>query len=134
MRRATFFDVRASTAHQVNTLRRTAMKPILLRHTALAFLLLGSALAISATPKGASIPVHYQDLDLSKPQDAKVLYRRISIAARRVCNPPGTNDLAQLAKYSECYDTAVTNAVTSVNQQTLTALHQSRAQRSLRAG
>lgn len=111
------------------------MKPMIrLRHTALGFLLLGSALAISATPEGARIAVHYQDLDLSKPQDAQVLYRRISIAARRVCNPPGTKDLAQLAKYSECYDTAVSNAVTSVNKQTLTALHQSRTQRSLRAG
>jgi len=111
------------------------MKPIFrLRHAALAFLLLGSALAISATPEGARIAVHYQDLDLSKPQDARVLYRRISIAARRVCNPPGTTELAQLAKYSECYENAIANAVTSVNQQTLTALHQSRTQRSLRAG
>lgn len=111
------------------------MKPIIrLRHAALAFLLLGSALAMSATPEPARIAVHYQDLDLSKPQDATVLYRRISIAARRVCNPPGTTELAQLAKYSECYETAVNNAVSSVNQQTLTALHQSRTQRSLRAG
>lgn len=111
------------------------MKPILrFRHTVLGALLLGSALAISATPEPARIAVHYQDLDLSRAQDAKVLYRRISIAARRVCNPPGTTELAQLAKYSECYESAVNNAVTSVNQQTLTALHQSRTQRSLRAG
>jgi UrcA family protein len=111
------------------------MKPILrLRHTVLGALLLGSALAISATPEAARIAVHYQDLDLSRPQDAKVLYRRISIAARRVCNPPGAIDLAQLARYSECYDTAVANAVASVDKQTLTALHQSRTQRSLRAG
>ena len=111
------------------------MKSILkLRHAVLGALLLSSALAISATPQGERIAVHYQDLDLSKPNDAKVLYRRISIAARRVCNPPGTRELAQLAKYSECYEVAVNNAVSSVNQQTLTALHESRSQRSLRAG
>ncbi len=106
------------------------MKPSFrLRHAILGAMLLGSAIALSATPEAPRVAVHYQDLDMSRPQDAKVLYRRISQAARRVCNAPGRHDIAQLALYSKCYDTAIANAVESVNEQALTALHQSRTQK-----
>lgn len=109
---------------------RTVFK---LRHAALGLLLLGSAIALSATPPGPRIDVQYQDLDLSKPENAQVLYVRIAKAARRVCQTPGGNAAAKLHEYTLCYNAAVENAVQSVNSEALTALHQTRVQKA-RAG
>jgi UrcA family protein len=105
---------------------RTAFK---LRHIVLGALLLGSAIALSATPEGPRVEVKYQDLDLSIPANAEVLYNRISKAARRVCQQPGGNAAAKLHEYALCFNAAVGNAVQSVNAETLTALHQSRTQK-----
>jgi UrcA family protein len=105
---------------------KTAFK---LRHTVLGVLLLGSAIALSATPKGPRVDVQYQDLDLSQPQNVEVLYSRITKAARRVCQTPGGNAAAKLHEYTLCFNSAVDTAVQSVNSERLTALHQAHTQK-----
>jgi UrcA family protein len=100
-----------------------------LARTALVVLLVGcgTALADSARPttlNPAPITVRYGDLNLANPEGARVLYRRISVAARNACGPnfaqwyPGVR-----AAWKECYKATVDQAVKQVNAPALTALH-----------
>jgi len=67
--------------------------------------------------------VRYHDADLSRPGEAARLYKRIHVAAEKVCAPLGAVDLSGHSKRRECIDTAVANAVTAVNRPELDALH-----------
>ena len=101
------------------------MKTLLtLRRSVLGAVLLGSALALSATPNSGGVSVKYSDVDLSSPQGAAVLYERITKAARRVCDSAARKDLHDLRLYEACYQGAVANAVGSVSQLTCDFSHQ----------
>ena len=100
-----------------------------LTRTALVVLLVGcgTAFADSAQQKTidpAPVTVRYDDLNLANPEGARVLYRRISAAARKTCGPnfaqfyPGVR-----SKWKDCYKATVDDAVKQVNAPTLTALH-----------
>jgi UrcA family protein len=89
-----------------------------------------SAIAGTNSSFAKRVPVAYGDLDLSKPADAEALYRRISSAARRACGEPDRASFARVALYQKCYEAAVTDAVSKVDQRTLTALHRAKTQRS----
>jgi UrcA family protein len=73
--------------------------------------------------------VHFGDLNLSNPLGIDALYGRIEAAAAYVCAPLNGKDLRSTNEYGKCYDKAVTNAVTSVNQSRLAALHKERSLR-----
>jgi UrcA family protein len=100
-----------------------------LTRTTLAVLLIGcaTALADSAQPKTldpAPVTVNYSDLNLASPEGARVLYRRIGVAARKACGPNfATWYPAVRYAWKECYKGAVDQAVKHVNAPTLTALH-----------
>ena len=66
--------------------------------------------------------VHYADLNLSSPQGAAALYRRIKWAARDVC---GWNDdvLEMQADARACVEKAIADAVTRVGRLELTAIY-----------
>jgi UrcA family protein len=66
--------------------------------------------------------VQFGDLDISKPEGAKVLYRRIQAAAREVCAQQLTRTLESLGPESICTQKAIDNAVRHVNSEQLTAL------------
>jgi UrcA family protein len=83
----------------------------------------------SALAAPSSVDVSYVRADLSKPQAAQVLYKRIQFAARNVCHEPESRELTRYAAYRRCYDTAVETAVANVDATALTALHRSRTQR-----
>ncbi len=102
-----------------------------LTRTALVVLLVGSgtAFADAAQPKPfdpAPITVRYHDLNLASPEGARVLYGRITVAARKICGPnfaqfyPGVR-----SKWKDCYKATVDDAVKQVNAPALTALHAS---------
>ncbi len=78
--------------------------------------------AIAGGTEERSMTVRFAELDLSKQAGVEVLYRRIKSAAWTVCG--GRDPIARIniAK-SQCYKTAVANAVTQVNAPLLTALH-----------
>lgn len=66
--------------------------------------------------------VHYADLNLSSPQGAAALYRRIKWAARNVC---GWNDdvLEMQADAQACVDKAIADAVIRVGRLELTTIY-----------
>ena len=89
------------------------------------FVSTASHAAPSDFEKGSSIKVKFGDLDLGTAEGVQVLYQRIEKAARRVCNndaEPG--DPRWHSHWRYCYQTAVAKAVSDVNNQWLTAMHQ----------
>ncbi len=70
--------------------------------------------------------VRFADLDLSKMAGASALYVRLQHAARAVCHPLESRELALATKYRACVDQAVTSAVASVNRPMLSEYHQLR--------
>jgi UrcA family protein len=87
---------------------------------------LGITPAWSATADVRSVTVSYRDLDLSSPEGANVLYRRIQAAAREVCGHPGA-DLLEQGIWKSCYRDAIADAVAKVDNPLLTAIHTGRA-------
>lgn len=80
----------------------------------------------AATPEAhepRSTVVHYEDLDLSRPEDARRLYGRIKRAARTVCDNNPSSDIKRLNEYEKCLGQAVTGAVEKVQSEQLTAIH-----------
>jgi UrcA family protein len=86
--------------------------------------------AIAAAPTSTEVAVSYVRADLSQPEAARSLYKRIQFAARSVCQEPPIRELARNIKYRQCYESAVDAAVAKVDSSALTALHRSRTQRS----
>lgn len=84
--------------------------------------LLGTATALAADGGDARLKVGYGDLNLSTINGATTLYQRIEGAARFVCGDPG-HHLAEQTSWKTCYGTAVTRAVTEVNNPLLTSLY-----------
>jgi len=80
-----------------------------------------------------SVVVRFSDLDLSQPQDARTLYSRIQRAAQLACGEAETADLARFARYHNCIEQAVTNAVATVNVHQVTEIHQAQSLRQSRS-
>ena len=72
--------------------------------------------------------VHFADLDLTRPADVAVLYQRIRVAAREVCQPLGERDLILLAATRSCMLDAIDRAVVDVHSPTLSRYHQMRTE------
>ena len=72
--------------------------------------------------------VKFHDLNLSRPDDATALYRRIKAAAYDVCGSFDTDrrDLTDLAALNTCVHSAVRDAVAKVNQPALSAIYNAR--------
>jgi UrcA family protein len=84
-----------------------------------------------ATPQSANdIHVSYVKADLTRPEAAQSLYKRIQQAARMACQEPSIRELALYEQYRRCYASAVDAAVAKVDATALTALHRARTQRS----
>jgi len=83
--------------------------------------------AWSATPGVRSVTVSFRDLDLSTPDGARALYRRLQAAAKQVCGGDTGRDLIEHTNWrGVCYRTAIANAVGKVNSPQLTAVHTGR--------
>jgi UrcA family protein len=111
------------------------MSPIThqIRFPSLVAMLIFSALAtdfatISAAADTSNVPqvvVKFGDLDLSSPQGADKLYRRLAAAADEVCKgfDIDSRDLASQARLGACIHQAITDAVAKVNQPQLFAIY-----------
>ena len=88
----------------------------------------GSLLGIAGTARAASpidalqTTVKFNDLDLSKPAGAALLYARIQAAAGRVCQPWDGKGLSSKVRHDACMRSAIDAAVNQVGRQELTAL------------
>lgn len=111
--------MKASNLVQRSLLASLALGSALLAATALAA---GPADSISAA---RSVTVRYNDVNLTTFAGATTLYQRIQGAARLVCGGSGRSLFEQHA-VRECYWNAVAQAVATVNNPTLTAVHQAR--------
>ena len=96
-------------------------------------LAVNQASAASSDDALRSVVVRYSDLNLAKPQDARTLYARIRTAARLACGDVETPDLARFARFHNCINDAVTKAVSSVNMQQVTEIHQAQSQHQSRS-
>jgi UrcA family protein len=68
--------------------------------------------------------VHFADLDLSRKDDVKVLYRRIRAAADSVCSPLAhSHRLSIHRKWTACRATQVAMAVAEIDHPGLTEYH-----------
>ena len=68
--------------------------------------------------------VSFADLDLSKAAGAQTLYKRIKVAAARVCGPADRYTYgASNNAFRKCFEAAVAHAVAQVDRPSLTALH-----------
>lgn len=68
--------------------------------------------------------VRYAELNLNTAEGARVLFRRIKFAATEVCEPLDGRALAQHVIWQKCYERALADAVSQVNQPRVTALYQ----------
>ena len=73
--------------------------------------------------------VRYAELNLNTADGARALFRRIKYAAADVCGSFDGLSLAQKAIWQKCYERALVDAVSQVNQPRVTALYQGVANR-----
>jgi UrcA family protein len=88
----------------------------------------GTALAAPAVdpwnPDPARITVHFGELNLGQPEGAAALYRRIRVAAERVCGEPRlTGSRMVQPDWRACVAQAVSQAVATLDRPTLTAYY-----------
>jgi UrcA family protein len=96
-------------------------------YTAISCLMSTAALctALSTTAEAQDVPskiVKFNDLDITTPDGAKVLYKRIRAAARDVCDVSTGNDPILRTATKVCIEKAVDRAVKGVNAPMLTNL------------
>ena len=106
-----------------NYLRRLA-----LTCAAAGALISGAALAADAAPE--EHVVRFAPTKLQQDAEVAALYSRLQSASRQVCSAHRDRDVASMQDYRACYSKALEDAVSAVNQQTLTALHNAPASRS----
>jgi UrcA family protein len=69
------------------------------------------------------VKVAFGDLDVSRPEGAAVLYRRIKAAAETVCSPYWATGFAARANTYDCVRSAIAEAVTAVDQPALSQVY-----------
>jgi UrcA family protein len=89
----------------------------------------GAAQAATSTDEVPSVVVRYGDLDLSTSEGARVLYQRISVAARQVCPAQVTKVIALVGKNRACREAAIERAVNAVNNPQLVAMRSEHVKR-----
>ena len=94
---------------------------------ALAQSTLGEVVVRAPAPNAPGVEVKSEavkvsDLNLRRPNDTNVLYKRISIAADRVCSPRPVNPavVSDSADHKKCVDAAIASAVKAVKDPHLT--------------
>jgi UrcA family protein len=89
----------------------------------------GAAQAATSTDAVPTVVVRYGDLDLSSTEGARVLYQRISVAARQVCPFEYSKSVSQVGKNRACREAAIERAVNAVNNPQLVAMRSEHVKR-----
>ena len=90
------------------------------------------ALTLAASPSyfdQGTIKVAYGDLNINTVEGAKTLYARIERAAEIGCDFRPYRELGSIRRFNEsrnCYEKNVTAAVTRINSEALTKVHNTR--------
>jgi UrcA family protein len=92
-------------------------------------ILLGPLSAVAATVQQSDDPptrvVKFGDLDLTRSEEAAVLYSRISVAAREVC-PQSLWALESQVQSYECRHQAIAKAIADVDSTALTRYYETK--------
>jgi UrcA family protein len=84
----------------------------------------GYAMNVSSPDSVPTKLVGYSDLNVDSPTGARTLYRRLRAASREVCvGFEGIESMQQRIAWSQCYSTALSEAVAQVNSAALTGLY-----------
>ena len=73
-----------------------------------------------------SVVVRFADLDLSRSEGARVLFRRLQGAAETVCAPLDDRQLARHMHFLACVRSAISAAVSKVDQPALTTYYEAK--------
>ena len=101
------------------------------------------ALAICVALAGVSLPIRadtgvrigFRDLDLSSSAGVAALYQRIERGAKLVCRDSSAPwDAGRFTTFQRCYDVAIEDAVSTIDQPQLTALHLARSSGPVQVG
>ena len=101
-----------------------------------------AAFAICVALAGASLParaesgvrIRFRDLDLSSSEGIAALYQRIERGARLVCRDSSAPwDAGSVRTFQRCHEAAIEDAVATINQPRLTALHLEKSGRPCRS-
>jgi UrcA family protein len=76
-----------------------------------------------------AITIHYSDLDLAQPSGVQALYRRVSAAAKTVCERGSIRELAHYTRSQKCFDQAMNKAVEEIGLPQLNALYRQKTNR-----
>ena len=85
-----------------------------------------SAYAASPEDPPPARTVQFADLDLSRTQDAAVLYDRLRSAAETVCAALDDRQIVKHMSFKRCVTSAISSAVAKVDRPTLTAYYKAR--------
>jgi len=91
---------------------------------AIAFVVIFSGFSNPSFADGFSKKIGYSDLDLDQPANVAVLYERINKAANTVCTDTTAIWGYHRRNFNRCFEKTVTKAVSGINNDALTALHQ----------
>lgn len=94
--------------------------PALFITAAIACALFAGRVVAEGKPITVSIQVSTQALDLSKPDDANIAYRRLQLAAREVCRHGNRIGLEPLSNPERCAEAALSAAIRSAKAPLLT--------------
>ena len=111
------------TALNKHTRRHPLLAAALLCGTTTTFATLAAAAGDVEPPQ---ITVKFADLDVSRPQGAVVLYRRIRAAAETLCSPFDRADVVSKKRLSVCIEDAVAGAITTAHIPALSAVYMAR--------
>jgi UrcA family protein len=88
-------------------------------------LALGFQSAHAAPPQlGPDVVVHFADLNLSRSEGAALLYRRLKVAAEKICFPLDDRALARHVRYTACVQSVISTAVAKVDRPVLSAYYE----------
>lgn len=107
------------------------MKPVFLGLSVAATLAFFSPFAVAGDE--AEVPkivVSYDDLNIHTDEGAVTLYRRLNAASRAVCRTLDGRELPRRARYAQCRENALDNAVAQIDSRALASLHERSAARS----
>ncbi len=89
--------------------------------------LLSGVTAMAAVPgEEFEVRVRYGDLDIERPDGAKILYDRMQHASARACALGSYRELGSLQRVrdaQQCYDELLTRLVSKIDSDELRALH-----------
>jgi UrcA family protein len=105
---------------KLNSIPRSSLWSI--AFTSVLCLLGSSGASADQADSPRSVTVNYRDLNLSTIDGAMVLYQRLKGAARTVCDRPEPT-LFAYQEWRSCYDAAIADAVTKVNNPLLTSVY-----------